>query len=134
MRALIAEDDFASRKFLANFLKKFGEVDITIDGKEAVDAFQYALEDKKYYDLVCLDIMMPNMDGIQALRMMRDMEDGLMLPEEKCARIIMTTALNDVEQVEEAFHYGCEGYAAKPIDLAALQKVLERMGLIEHEK
>lgn len=133
MRALIAEDDFASRKFLANFLKKYGEVDITVDGEEAVYAFRYALEERDYYDLVCLDVMMPHMDGIQALRLMREMEDGLELPEEKCAKIIMTTALNEVDQVQEAFDFGCEGYAAKPIDVKAFCQVLVRMGLIDHE-
>ena len=133
MRALIAEDDFASRKFLANLLKKYGEVDITVDGEEAVYAFRYALEERDYYDLVCLDVMMPHMDGVQALRLMREMEDGLELPEEKCAKIIMTTALNEVDQVQEAFDFGCEGYAAKPIDVKAFCKVLVRMGLIAHE-
>ncbi len=130
MRVLIAEDDYASRKSISRFLQKYGEVDITVDGMEAVKAFRYALEDEEYYDLVCLDIMMPQLDGIQALRLIREMEKEIGLPEERCAKVIMTTAINDAEQVHAAFDYGCEGYAAKPIDLEAFRKVLEKMGLI----
>ena len=68
MRILIAEDDFASRKFMLKFLSKFGECDITVDGMEAVDAYLMALDADTPYDLVCLDIMMPALDGYQALK------------------------------------------------------------------
>ena len=64
MKILIAEDDFASRKFMLRFLSKFGECDVTVDGMEAVDAFLMALDCDEGYDLVCLDIMMPELDGI----------------------------------------------------------------------
>ena len=56
MKILLAEDDFATRKFMTNFLSKYGECDVTVDGMEAVDAFMMALEDGEPYDLVCLDI------------------------------------------------------------------------------
>ena len=68
MRILIAEDDFASRKFMLNFLSKYGECDVTVEGMEAVDAYLMALDADMPYALVCLDIMMPTMDGYQALR------------------------------------------------------------------
>ena len=59
MKILLAEDDFVTRKFMASFLSKYGECDVTVDGMEAVDAFMLALEEGEPYDLVCLDIMMP---------------------------------------------------------------------------
>ena len=59
MKILLAEDDFATRKFMLSFLSKYGECDVTVDGMEAVDAYLMALEDGEPYDLVCLDIMMP---------------------------------------------------------------------------
>ena len=61
MKILLAEDDFVTRKFMANFLSKYGDCDVTVDGMEAVDAYMMALEDDDPYDLVCLDIMMPVM-------------------------------------------------------------------------
>ena len=63
MKILLAEDDFVTRKFMRNFLSKYGECDVTVDGMEAVDAFMMAMEDDEPYDPVCLDVMMPVMDG-----------------------------------------------------------------------
>lgn len=71
MRILLAEDDFASRKFMDKFLSRYGECEITVDGEEAVDAFMMALEDDEPYDLICLDIMMPVMDGFETARRIR---------------------------------------------------------------
>lgn len=127
MRILIAEDDFASRKFMLRFLGKYAEVDVTVDGQEAVSAFELALEDKEPYDLVCLDVMMPNLDGLEALETIRQLEEGF--GAKKRARVIMTTALDDVSQVEKAFRLGCEGYAVKPINTEKFLMIMDKMGL-----
>ncbi len=47
MKILLAEDDFATRKFMVNFLSKYGECDVTVDGMEAVDSYMMALEYEK---------------------------------------------------------------------------------------
>ena len=57
MKTLIAEDDFASRRVLLRFLEEHGDCDVTVDGREAVEAFEMALENGEGYDLLCLDIM-----------------------------------------------------------------------------
>ena len=95
MRILLAEDDFVTRKFMMNFLSSYGECDAAVDGMEAVDAYLMALEDGEPYDLACLDIMMPVMDGYQVLRSIRDLEADHGIPEEEQVKVIMTTALND---------------------------------------
>ena len=97
MRILLAEDDFVTRKFMMNFLSSYGECDAAVDGMEAVDAYLMALEDGEPYDLACLDIMMPVMDGYQVLRSIRDLEADHGIPEEEQVKVIMTTALNDEE-------------------------------------
>lgn len=130
MKILIAEDDFASRKFMLRFLQKFGECDITVDGLEAVDAFLIALEAGEGYDLVCLDIMMPALDGYQALKAIRDIEKEKQIPEEKRTKIIMTTALNEGRNVSKAFELGCVAYAGKPIDQEKFENVLRKINLI----
>ncbi len=132
MRILIAEDDFASRKFMLKFLSKYAEVDVTVDGQEAAAAFELALEDGIRYDLVCLDIMMPNMNGIEALTAIRSLEEQFGIDRSSRARVIMTTALNDVNQVDQAFDLGCEGYAVKPIDTDKFLVIMEKMGLDIH--
>ena len=130
MRILIAEDDFASRKVILKFLSVYGECDVTVDGMEAIDAFVMALEEDDPYDLVCLDVMMPIMDGYQALENIRKMEKEHNVPESKAAKIIMTTALNEEKNVRKAFELGCTVYCAKPINMEQLKSTLEKIGLI----
>ena len=74
MRVLVVEDDFTSRKILQKILGPYGEVDIAVNGLEAVEAFTQSLNDAKPYDLVCMDIMMPEMDGQTALKRIRALE------------------------------------------------------------
>lgn len=131
MKILIAEDDFASRKFMLRFLSKYGECDVTVDGLEAVEAFTMALDAEDGYDLVCLDIMMPELDGYQALKQMREYEKEKGISEEQGAKIIMTTALNEGRNVTKAFELGCVAYAGKPIDQDKFENVLRKLELID---
>lgn len=133
MRILIAEDDFASRKFMLRFLSKYGECDVTVDGREAVEAFLMALDAQEGYDLVCLDIMMPVLDGYQALKAIRDIERERGITEENASKVIMTTALNEGRNVTKAFELGCVAYAGKPIDQEKFENVLRKLGLISGE-
>ena len=130
MRILLAEDDFVTRKFMMNFLSKYGECDVTVDGMEAVDAFMMALDEGNPYDLVCLDIMMPVMDGYRALGGIRNLEKERNIPEEKCAKVIMATALNEEKNVKMAFELGCTIYSGKPIDQNRFEQALRKLGLI----
>lgn len=129
MRILIAEDDLASRKFLYKFLSTYGDCDMTVDGVEAVEAFRLAWDENRPYDLICLDIMMPNLDGYKALQVIRELELDRQLSSNQKAKIIMTTALNEPQNVYDAFDAGCEAYAAKPIDTEKLLEVIRRLGL-----
>ncbi len=128
MRILIAEDDFASRKAILKFLSAYGECDVTVDGMEAIDAFMMALEEEDPYDLICLDVMMPVMDGYRALKNIRDIEREHNVDPADQARVIMTTALNEEKNVKKAFELGCTVYCAKPIDLEKLKDMLEKLG------
>lgn len=130
MRILIAEDDFASRKVILKFLSVYGECDVTVDGMEAIDAYMMALEEGDPYDLVCLDVMMPIMDGYQALKNIRDIEKEHNIPEEKRAKVIMTTALNEEKNVKKAFELGCTVYCGKPIDMDKLKSTLDKLGFV----
>jgi two-component system chemotaxis response regulator CheY len=131
MRILIAEDDLVSRKFLSGFLSKYGECDLVVDGLEALDAFLLSLKDNMPYDLICLDIMMPKVDGVKVLKTMRDFEKQWNILPEKRAKIIMTTALAEADLVQKAFEIGCEAYAAKPIDTEKFKEVLKKIGLLQ---
>ena len=130
MKILLAEDDFVTRKYMVSFLSKYGECDVTVDGMEAVDAFMMALEDGEPYDLICLDIMMPVMDGYQALVGIRNLEKERNIPEEEAVKVIMTTALNDEANVKMAFDLGCTVYSGKPIDKDRFEQAMKKLNLI----
>ena len=134
MRILIVEDDFVSRNFLSKFLSKYGECDLVVDGLEAIDAFLIALKDEEPYNLICLDIMMPKVDGVKALKTIRDLEKQYGVLQEKRVKIIMTTAVTEAQLVQTAFDYGCEAYAAKPIDTQKLIEVMDKLGLMEDKE
>lgn len=131
MRILIAEDDLVSRKFLGKVLSKYGECDMVVDGLEAIDAYMISIKENSPYDLICLDIMMPKVDGVKVLKTIRDLELQKEIPSDQKAKIIMTTALGDTEVVQKTFEYKCDAYASKPIDIAKLVEVMEKLGLVE---
>ena len=70
MKILIAEDDVVSRKLILKVLSDFGDCDFVINGFEAIDAYLLGQKEGKTYDLIFLDIMMPKLDGIKALKTM----------------------------------------------------------------
>ena len=131
MKILIAEDDRVSRTFMEKFLAGYGKCDVAVDGMEALDLFMNAMKKQEPYELACLDIMMPKVDGIKVLKVIRAMEKQQGIAPEKRLRIIMMTALADVAYVDKAFELGCDAYASKPIDTAKVEDVLKNLGLVE---
>lgn len=130
MKILIAEDDFTSRLLLQEILKKYGEVDIAVDGTEAVRAIRTALDSGRPYDLVCMDIMMPRMDGQETLRQIRELEEDMGIFFSEGVKIIMISALGDMKNIISAFKGLCNAYLQKPIDGKTLVSELEKLGLI----
>jgi two-component system, chemotaxis family, chemotaxis protein CheY len=130
MRCLIVEDNDMARTGLNFFLADHAEIEVAVNGREAVSKFQQALNEQKPFDLVLLDIIMPEMDGQQALKLIRSAEHRDLAPDRKKAVIIMTTALNSPENMEEALWEGdCTDYLVKPIVRADLMAMLRRYGL-----
>ena len=130
MKTLIAEDDFVSRVLLQKLLVSYGACHVAVNGNEAVEAVRTALEAGEPYDLICLDIMMPGMDGQDALKEIRRIETAAGVAEPARARIVMTTALADTENVMEAIRGKCSYFLTKPIHQAKLREVLLRLALI----
>ncbi len=64
MKSLIVEDDFTSRNLMQIYLADMGPCHVAVNGREAVEAVTESLNEQKPYDVICLDIMMPEMDGI----------------------------------------------------------------------
>lgn len=130
MRILIAEDDQTSRRFLYKFLSNYGECDLTVDGIEAVDAFMLSIDENRVYDLICLDIMMPKLDGLKALKVIRDIERKRKHEIDRKVRIIMLTAISERATVSENFTQRFEAYIEKPIDTNKLKDKMIELGLL----
>ena len=128
MKILIAEDDFISRKIINTQLAPLGEVDIAANGNEALTAVKMAVDADQPYDLICLDIMMPEVDGIMALKKIRQLEAQKGLDPEARSKIIMTTALSDKSHVVAAAQAKCDGFLVKPIEKDRLFDELRKHG------
>jgi len=135
MKFLIVEDEFVSRSKLLKILSNYGECNVAIDGHEALRAFQEALADNDPYDLICLDIMMPKLDGHETLQEIRRMEEEKGIGGVDHVKVVMTSALSDAKNIMKAFMRGqCEAYLAKPINRKKLEKQMEELGLIEQQE
>lgn len=131
MRILIVEDEFTSRKLLTALLADFGDCDTASDGVECVTAFREALAAGTPYDLVCMDIMMPNKDGHQALKEIRAIEQEYDVATSDEAKVIMVTALSDPKTVVKAYYKGgAAAYLPKPIEVESLHAILRDLDLI----
>ncbi len=130
MRFLIVDDDFDSRRLIQKILYPYGYCDVAVDGEEAVEAFRRSLKDGEPYDLVCMDIIMPNMDGQEALQEIREIEDELGVPEADKVKVIMISALDDSKELHDAFFLGdATSYLVKPIRKKTLIDEVKNLGL-----
>jgi two-component system chemotaxis response regulator CheY len=128
-RILIAEDDFGSRRMMQKLLEEYGDVDVVVDGEEAVQAFLLASDEDRPYSLVLLDIMMPRMDGQEALKHIREEEKKRGILPGAEVPVVMTTVLEDPKNVIEAyFKGGATAYMVKPIDRIKVKTTLGKLG------
>ena len=127
MRILVIEDDFVSRTVLTRFLEPFGEVTAAVDGHAGLHSYRQGVQEGRPFDLVTLDMMMPGIDGLQVLKEMRTFESEQAAPA-RSAKVLMTTALDDVKNVSAAYEAMCDDYLAKPIRKVALFEKLQKLG------
>jgi len=131
MRALIVDDDFYSRIVLHDLLRAVAECHIAVNGEEAVGAFKQALENGRAYDLVCMDLVMPEMDGQQALREMRALEDEMGVESGNRSVVFVVSMVEDNRETNEAFFLGgADSFLVKPIDEDRLLAELREHGLL----
>jgi two-component system chemotaxis response regulator CheY len=132
MKVLIVEDDFISRKLLVKMLGHYGECDVAVNGMEAIEAFTLALDSSSPYDLICMDIMMPHIDGQQALKEIRNIEKERGITPANEVKVIMTTALDDPKTVVESLYKGgAASYVVKPIDRKKLMDEVRKLNLLD---
>lgn len=124
MRILLAEDERAlSRALVTIFTKNNYSVDVVYNGEDAVNYIE-----SNIYDIAILDIMMPKLDGLSALKQIR--ANKIKTP------IIMLTAKDEVEDIEQGLDLGADDYVTKPFsvkELLARIRAVSRRGVISSE-
>lgn len=130
MRILIVDDEFSTRMIVKEMMERYGECDVCVDGDEAVEAFSMALDRKKPYDLVFMDVLMPRMGGIEALERIRGMELEREIPPRDLAKVVVLSVVDEVKTVMNAFKKGeVTAYLTKPLDLDKLVDAIQAIGL-----
>ena len=127
MRSLIIDDDDMGRMMLATLLEEFGPCDQAANGEAGLSMLDRAVEAGTPYDLICLDIIMPVMDGTETLRLIRkgDLQRG------ERTKVFMISACNSPQDIEDAFFEGdCDDYIVKPFRRDAVTQMLTRFNLI----
>lgn len=123
LKFLIVEDEFISRYLLQEFLTPYGNSHVAIDGYEAIMAFKNAMIEKKPYHMICLDIMMPGLDGRQVAKEIRRLEKEM--GDALSCKVVMTTALDDQnikDELLQAKH--CDAYLTKPLQFNELDHLM----------
>lgn len=131
MNSLIVEDDYITSQVMQEIIASYGECDIAENGSEALAKFKNAFTENKPFDIIFLDIMMPEMDGQQVLESIREIEKENGVQGLDSCKIIMTTALDDFENIKRAFVNQAEGYVVKPVDKDKIDKVLIDLGITD---
>lgn len=130
LKILIVEDDFMVRQVLRDILEEYGLVDIAVNGEEAVQAFRVAWRKDEPYDLLCMDIMMPIMDGNEALIKIREIELSIGIIGSNEVKVIMISALDDAKTVVKAYSKGgATSYIVKPIEKERLINEMRDIGV-----
>ena len=128
MRILVVDDDPISRTKLEILLSAYGKCDTASAGSDAIERFAGAARGGEPYDLVTMDIEMPDMDGPAVVKQLRDLERELGVDyQDRAADIVMVTVRNDLGSMSSSFWRGCQGYLAKPVTPEDLQEALARL-------
>ncbi|MFW8601004.1 response regulator [Desulfobacterota bacterium M19] len=132
MKFLLVEDDYVSAMVLVNIMSPYGECRMAADGREAVAAFKEALDRGKPFDAAIMDIMMPVMDGQEALREIRKIEAERGIGGSDMLKVIMLTCVEDYGSVMSSFKNGqVEAFLNKPLDVDILKAHLKKAGILE---
>lgn len=121
-RILVVEDNELNMEIICTILENYGiKTEQAVNGKEAVRRMEESVPG--YYDMIFMDIMMPEMDGLEATRTIRNLD------REDCKKIpIYAMSANAFdEDVKRSLASGMNGHLSKPVNLQVLEKTLQKV-------
>ena len=128
-KILIVDDNFENRQLLAEILREVVVCDFAATGKEAIGAYNLSFEKRSPYSLILLDLELPEVNGLEILKKIRESEESVGIPLGEGIPVIIVTAYE--KRFLEAYNRGCDDYILKPINSDELLKkiaaVLERL-------
>jgi two-component system, chemotaxis family, chemotaxis protein CheY len=130
MKTLIVDDDELSRMLMSDILSPYGSCDTANNGIDAIALFEKALSGGVPYNLICLDILMPEMDGHQVLKQIRSIEDSRGIAAPDAVKIIMVTSESDVDIILKAYNIRCDVYVTKPFTRQLIVDKIRYLNLI----
>jgi two-component system, chemotaxis family, chemotaxis protein CheY len=126
----VVDDEFVPRMVLQRILQAHGVCDAATTGVEAMAAVRHAIDQKTPYQLICLDIEMPDGSGHDLLKQIRQLEEQVQVPDELRARVLMASGHSEPEQVKASFYNGSDGFLVKPVDPERLLRKLRELALV----
>ena len=97
-------------------MQNFGKCKVVESGKKAISAFKKAWESWTPFDLITLDVSMPEMDGIEVVYKIREIEKENKVPKEKQVKILMVTSHSDKDTIVNCVQAGCDDFVVKPFN------------------
>ncbi len=129
MKFLIVDDDAVSRQILIKILSEYAECESAKNGVEALSIYKKGFDDWAPFDLITLDISMPEMDGKKVLQTIRAIENEKRVPKDKRVKILISSAQKERETILECVQMGCDDYISKPFDREIILKKIHKLGL-----
>jgi two-component system chemotaxis response regulator CheY len=132
LRILLADVSMTSRLAIERILSDYGTCDAAEDGMDTVKAFTLAWELGRNYDLICIDLMLPRVGGIDAIKMMRKIEREMgVLKADSVKIIVITAVVNPAYIFEACYRGGANSYLYKPVDRKKILEEMTKYGLIK---
>ncbi len=129
MRVLVVDDELVSLKKMQKIMESIAECQTADCGKDAIDVFRAGYRNGAPFDVVTLDVSMPEMDGTEVLLEMRAIEEDCKVSRENGCKIMMVTSHSDKDTVITCVQAGCNDYIAKPFDRETVLKKLADNGI-----
>jgi len=133
MKTLIVDDEMTSRQLLKSLLCRYGSCHLAESAEDALSVFRDAIQIGSPFGLVCMDIRLPGIDGVECVQKIRDIEEELKVQGESATRILMTTSAGSPREIVRSFQALCDAYILKPIVAVDLDEQLRNLGLIDTE-